>query len=236
MSNKIKLLLALAIPITVVGIGFLLISIFSSDEKEEVPEEENENVEVQEYEEKEPNNSAKKDEEENKNDDIPIDDEENVPHDATAESPEVENGEVEEDLLAPPLEDIYGKDEVKQAKKTAKKFLEAYYNFDGDYPDKSAKATKDYVTEDIYNILINEPEVPTHDNFKRELKSAENHESQYVPEDKDEDMPLIFIVKGEWTDIDGENKRTVKNNFVFRMKLVDDEYVVSDFGIDVPFY
>lgn len=233
MSNTTKILLALAIPIFILGIVFFLISIFGDGESEESEEEEST---VQDYEEIIYSGEELEEPEESEEPEVDIHDEENIPSDSTLDSPkDIESGETDESLLAPPLKDIYGEEEVKQAKKTAEAFLESYYNFDGDNPKQSGEDAEEFVTEKMYITLINDPETPTHDNFKRVFKSAENHESQFVPKSADENMPLIYVVEGEWTDVTGENKRKVRNNFVISMKLEDGEYKVSNFGVDVPF-
>lgn len=209
-------------------IGGFLFGIFNKKEEKEVSPND-ENKEVISYvgnEQKEQNNEVEENEnimnEENKDNEEDLHGENYI-----LDIPEKQ--EIDESLLAKPYEDVLEKKLTKETKKLTKDFIKVFYNLDGRYPKKYIDESKKFMTNDLYESLLKNHEVPTHNNFNRKYISAEISESKEFNEKMFEEfIPYIIHVKGEFTDVKGENKREITD--VYTILLIDDngKYKVND--------
>lgn len=230
MNNPLKVFIAFAVPIIFIGTVLFIIDLFSNDDLEN---QEEKNIEIQEYETSNDNDeeNEKSSESGNKSDEK---EEINEADGELLESiDKVEPAEKEEGN--PTLEEVFGKKTAKKSKQVAEKFIKSFYGFDGDKPQKSIENAKDYITDELYQELLKDEIVPTHNMFYRRLKSIEYHETMNSPTDKEDDILLFYIVEGEYTDILKENKTQITDTILIRVIEVDDDFKVEKFGFNIPF-
>lgn len=228
--DKKKLIIVIALT---AFIGGLLFALFSYPRTQEiVPSEENEN-EVMDYtsrrnsnetnDEEIEKNTEKQEEVEESEEDVPgeLDGNENY-----YERPEAQP--VDESELSTSYSELIGEKTVKETKEFTNDFIEIYYNFDGDDPTRFIEEVKEYMTEDLYERLIETPETPTHYHFKRNYIESEIEESKAFQEKSDEIIPYIVYVDGEVIDVLGEEKQEIRDVYRIILMKDGDEYKVSD--------
>lgn len=137
--------------------------------------------------------------------------------------------EVDDSKLAIPYEEILGEEVTEETKELAENFIEVFYNLDGNDPKHFIEESKEFMTERLYEELLEEPERPTHTTFNREYISSEISESKNLTEEEaNEQIPYFLTVKGETTDVEGENKQEVTDVYtIILIKDQDDQYKVN---------
>lgn len=141
---------------------------------------------------------------------------------------EISATRINESELPPMMEEIFTKEEITQSKAVAEKFVRAFYPYDGRDPLYNIKSSKDTVSEDLYQLLIQSPERPTSMTVKRELVSLEMIEPFAPTADI---MVWNAKVNGEVTDVDGV-KRDETDLYKLKLEKVKGEYKIVDFLIN----
>ena len=130
------------------------------------------------------------------------------------------------------LEDIYGKNEVEEAKKVTEKFLSIFHNYDGTEPDKYIKKSKKYLSKRVYEELLESPEVPRQNEFYRKYISSEFVNPNY-PLTKEDNMMLVYYVDGQGKDAQKKDTDIITNIYVVELKKKDDSYIINNIAKDL---
>ncbi|MEN1969682.1 hypothetical protein WMZ97_16590 [Lentibacillus sp. N15] len=145
--------------------------------------------------------------------------------------------EVDKSKLSVPYKKIFGKKTTKETKQLTKDFIEIFYNLDGRYPNKFIKKSKEFMTPDLYETLLEDPEAPTYNVFNRKYISLEIIESKkFTKKDAEENIiPYIVYIKGETVNAEKQDKKEVTDVYTILLIKKDDQYKVNHIYPNINF-
>lgn len=128
------------------------------------------------------------------------------------------------------LEDFFTTEEIEQATKTAKDFIQAFYAFNGDKPMEHIENAKEYMTERLYNQLSGGiPPRPSDETYSKEVIELEIYEP-YNPND-DENITLVARISGDVMDFKGNKSKEEVTEYEIKLVLKDDNYKVDKYEV-----
>ena len=111
----------------------------------------------------------------------------------------------------------------------------AYYVYDGDAPKKSINKAKKYMTDNLYNELIDNIEQPKYNLFYREIKNIDFDDVRIRDLDNLESIPIAFRIDGIYKNYEGKVSQEKTDLILLEVIKDDEKYKVKSFLFNVPY-
>ncbi|MFD2760458.1 hypothetical protein [Lentibacillus juripiscarius] len=124
----------------------------------------------------------------------------------------------------------FSDEQIKQSKKVAKQFATNYYAFNGDRPTQHIKNARAYMTDKMYQKLVEKTPKPTATIYKKQIVSAEVYEP-YEP--SKEYFVWKVRITGDIYNSKGKKTKQEIVNYTLKMKQTEETFQVRNYMLNV---
>ncbi|TMN20937.1 hypothetical protein [Lentibacillus cibarius] len=121
-------------------------------------------------------------------------------------------------------------EQIKESRKVAKQFATNYYAFNGDKPIQHIKNAHAYMTDKMYQKLVEKTPRPTAAIYKKQIVSAKVYEP-YEP--SEEYFVWKARVTGDIYNSKGKKTRQEVVNYTLKMKQIEETFRVRNYKLNV---